>query len=152
MPVGTCGCPQGEPTLCWYKSFPPSLPHTKCGCQKQQPPPAWILPIGLALALCALSSEMHQLQAIYADLWTILGTQRVHCCSATVPLLLVFWTGLGQVLMLLVWDREGAYINLALWHRARVITYWNPVDEIWSRWMQNNAAEEKRFKREGLFP
>lgn len=80
------------------------------GYQRWQPPSAWILPVRLALAVWALSSRMHRLQAIlHAYLWTIRGllcapgAQRVlSCCSATMPLLLAFCTCLAQVLMLQV--------------------------------------------------
>lgn len=80
------------------------------GYQNRQHPSAWILPVGLALAVCALSSQMHQfhrLQAISrAYLWTIrgllcaAGTPKVRaCCSIATPLLLAFRTGLAQVWM-----------------------------------------------------
>lgn len=145
--------------LCWYKSFSHSLAHMRHGYQKQQPPSAWILPVPLALAVCALSSWMHWLQAIlHAYLWTIRGllcapgTQRVRSRrSATTPLLLAFCTGLVQVLMPQVWDGEEADTSLVLWHSTGVITYWNTADEIWYQWMQINAAWEKRFKGEGFF-
>lgn len=102
----------------------------QCGYQQQQAPPGWILPIGLALAGRALSSQVHLLQAaLRACLWTTrllksTCTQRVCCsCSAPTPLLLALRTGLVQGWALQVWDSEGADTRLALWYGAKDITY-----------------------------
>lgn len=66
----------------------------QCGYQQQQAPPGWILPIGLALAGHALSSQVHLLQP-YVLVYGQQGSLKVpvpkECVVPAVPQHLCCW-------------------------------------------------------------